>query len=339
MVPCSWGPVNAYAVFALLNGSGMSKIHQAIIKVKKQGKTIGEVAKCFPSPSSLRAAIYFTIVEYQSSKPKDKNKFKEVLEFLLDILRHLIKRDLFAYKSNIAHSELEIGKILTNIKWQSANPTIARDLGKFYNSLWSLVFALYRDFFPQDSHEIFGPYDASNKFGDGSILLVKYFPKIRSIELWPEMSRLKYSEVKIYQVYKNVEFSCEVVGMHSLYEGDLINGLRAYSVEADGKLVDTNEEIKELTDYFVQVAVEQSSAYDRMSKEELKKKVLEWLCYQYVDFFRLAEMDWRPTAKMIAAVKGKPVPDRFEMQTVPTYEQYVSNPEFEIYWLRDLYKK
>lgn len=339
MVPASWGPIDVFAILGFLNGTFLSKLHEAVTILKKEKIPREKVANCFPSPSGFRAAIYFAIVEYQFSNPKNKKQFKETLEFLIDILHFLIKRDTFAYESNIVHSPDEVSKILNNISWKDGSPLVARELGKLYNSLSALVFALYRDFFPQDSNEIYGPYDASEKFGEGTTLIIKHFPKIKPVELWPEMKKLKHSEIKIFQVYsKNVVFKCELVGMHSIYEGDLINNLISYAVMVDHKFINDAQKIKKLSDYFAEVAMKQSLVYEDMSKEELKKKVLEWICYQFVYLFKLAGMDWQPTHQMIESVRSKDVADRSELDTVPTYKKYSTSPEYETYWLKDLYK-
>ncbi|HEB01476.1 MAG TPA: hypothetical protein ENI16_00575 [Candidatus Portnoybacteria bacterium] len=337
MVPCSWGPVDVYVVLDLLNGSFLSKLHKTIVEIKKKNVSIENVARSFSCPSTLRAAFYWVVLEYQYSDVKNKKQFKEIIEFFIKVLNHLAKKDIFGYKSNIAHSQQEINKLLADTKWQKGSRDKARQIGKLYSSLASLVFALYRDFYPQDSHEIYGPYDASKKFGPKNILLIKHFPKIKPVEIWPEIKKLKYQDIKIFQVYKNVRFSCEIIGLHSIYKGNLIDNLVAYAVVVDGKYRNQLSQIKALTDYLAEMAIKQSSAYDSLSKEDLKKKVLEWHCYQFFNFFKLAEIDWRPTREMFEAVKNKKVPDRFELNKFPSFKEYMTSPEHEIYWLKDLY--
>lgn len=338
MVPLSWGPVDLPALLGYLNGVFLSKIYNAIVNIKNKNIPLKKVAKTFPSPSGLRVAIFWLVLEYQLSEPKNKKQFRETIEYFIAILQLLVKEDLFAYKSNIVHTKKEVEEILATTPWQKGNPEEAKELGKLYNSLATLVFALYKDFFPQDSHEIYGPYDASSKFGKNAILLIKHFPKIKPVELWPEMKDLKNSKIKIFQVYRDIKFRCETVGMHSIYEGDLINNLISWAVMADGEFISDISKIKKMSSYFAEVAMKQSIVYDNMSKEELKQKALEWLCYQFVYFFQLAGMDWRPTSEMIEAVKDKEIAERFELDTAPTYKEYTTSPDFEVYWLKDLYQ-
>jgi hypothetical protein len=337
MVPTSWGPVDGFAVVGALNGSFLSKLHDAIKAVKEQGHPINEIAATFSCLSSLRASLFFLIYEYQQSNPKNKEQTREIFDFLVGIIHYLAKGDAFAYESNIGHSTAEIDVILNETLWRDGNPGISRELGKLYTSLASLVFALYRDFFPQDSHEIYGPYLADKKFGEGTILLIKHFSKIKPVDLWPEFHDAKYKDVKIFQIYRNVKFKCEMIGMHSIYEGDLMKGLAAYAVLVDGKYLNNPEEIKALSQHFAELAAKQSLVYESFSKQDLVKKFLEWYCYQFVDFFRLAKMGWRPTEGMLRALQGKEIPDRLDIDELPSFEEYIKSPEFEIYWMKDLY--
>lgn len=338
MVPCVWGPIDGLSLVGFLNGSFISKLHKAITYIKNKGVEIEDVAKMFSCPSTLRAGVFYLLWEYQNSKYKDRNQFREVIEYLIKILSFLSKKDLFAYKSNICHTDEELVDILKKTEWQDGDREKARELGKLYNSLSALVFALYKDFFPQESLETYGPYDASSKFGKTAILLIKHFPKIKPVELWPKIERLKYSDIKIFQIYKNVEFRCEFAGFHSIYRGNVIDNLIAYSVIVDGSNWYSIDKIKKLTDYLAKVATKQSLVYESLSKEELKKKILEWECYQFVDFFKFANMDWRPTEGMWDAVKDKDIPDRFELESFPSFEEYTTSPKYEVYWLRDLYQ-
>ena len=283
--------------------------------------------------------FFFLLMEYQKSEPKSKDQCKELLEYLIEILSSIAKKDRWASRSNVAHSDEEIARIVNEIDWQKGSPQAAQALGKFYASLTGLSYALYRDFFNDEGCEIYGPYNAHYHFGKNTIVTIKHFPRIKPRELWPEIAKLKYSDVKIYQVYRNVSFRCELWGVHHIFEGDIINDLVAYAVFADDKTINSLEEIKELVFYFADTALEQSLVYERMSKEDLKKKNLEWLCWKFVDFFKLARMDWRPTEEMWNAVKDKAVANRMELGTFPSFEEYTTSPKYEAYWLKDLYAR
>lgn len=338
MIPCSWGPLNLMQFCALLNGVFLDRLFKAMKVIKAENISKDKLAQSFSSPSALRGAIMFLSWEYQFCRVKKRKEAKELFNFLIKILQRQAKQDLYAYKSNIIHSPSDINNILDKTHWRKATPDLARELGKLYNSLSSMVYALYRDFFPQDSCDIYGPYQATNKFGPNTILIIKHFSKIRPVELWPGIAKFKYKDVKIFQVYKKVKFRCEVIGMHSVYEGDLINNLVAYDVEIDGEPQNNPKKIKSTSEYIAKIATKQSIVYDKMSKEDLKSLFLKWSCYQFIIFFKLAGMDWHPTKEMKETVKGKRIADRLNINGFPSIKEFTTSPKFEIYWLKDLYQ-
>ena len=337
MMPGNWGPLDFFEFFRCSNGTFLNKISQAVKAVKTKNYSKKEIAESFSSPSALRCAFLFLVLEYLYSKPKDKKQFKEIAEFFVEILDYIMKKDMFSCHSNIVHSEEEIKNILNTIPWIAADPQTTRELGKLYNSANSLAYSLYRDFFPQDSLEIYGPYNASKKFGDDTILLIKHFSKLLPKELWPDIN-YEYKDIKIYQVFKNVKFKCELIGMHSIYDGDIINNTKFIAIKINNKFIKTDD-IKKISQKLAEITTKQIQVYDSMSLEQIKYKTLEWECYQFINFFKLADMDWKPTEGMIEAVKDKNIGDRCILEEFPsTLDEFVKSTDHEVYWLKDLYK-
>ena len=335
-IPASWSTPDCFKLVSYLNGSFLEKIYQAITIIKEKNYSKRKIAKSFSCPSILRWTLWLFALEYQHTQSKNKVQFKEITEFFVDILNYIMQKDIFSRRSNIAHNSEEIEEILKTTPWIIANPQITREAGKLYTSSAALVFALYRDFFPQDSHEVYGPYNAENKFGENAILIIKHFPKIHPSELWPELNH-KYKDVKIFHIMKDVKFKCDIIGMHTIYKGDIINNTLAFAVMINGKFI-TIDEIKLASQEIAQIATDQFQVYDFMSSGQIKEKLLEWECYQFVDFFKLANMDWRPTKEMLEAIKNKEIPNKCKLEEFPDLEEYLKSPKYEIYWLKDLYK-
>lgn len=337
MVPSSWGPLDLFDFLRVTNGGYIAKVHDAVKILKVRGTSAKDVDRCFASPSSLRCALWFAMLEWRSCDHSDPDTARETLEYLVAILERRTVRDMWALESNVVHTDEQIADILEKTPWVTGTPQAARELGKFTNSVWSWSFSLYRDFFPQEAFEMFLPYDASKKFGEGTTLLIKDFTsKIKPVELWPDIGSFRYGPMKIYQVYRNVRCSCEFIGMHPLYEGDLMNGLAAYAVEIGDTFVGIDE-AKSASEYIALAATKQSQVYETMSKNELKEKFLEWLDYQFFDLFKLAEIDWRPSEELRRRVRKEEVRDRLEIEAMPPYEKFVDDPDWEIYWLKQLY--
>ena len=338
MMPCSWGPVDVVQIMTYLNGNLVEKVYEVVQKLKGKGVSPERAVRTFSNLSTFRITVWYLLADYIDSDEKPSEQMKEILDYLMAGLKEWAKEDIFALNKNIGHSKQEIDEIIDNTSWQEGSPEMARELGKLYNSLAALVFGLYRDFFLQEAHEIYGPYGVADNFGEGAILLVKRFSKIKPVELWPQAKDFKYEDVKILQVFQGVKYRCEIIGMHSIYEGDLMKGLIKFAVIADGKAIEKKEDIKKLNEHFEQLATRQAQAYDNMTKDKLVYKALDWLCYQFVGMFELAGVDWRPTEEMKQVVVGKKISLRYEADKFPDYEEFIASPEFEVYWLKKLYE-
>jgi len=337
IVPGNWGPIDYLAYAHYNNNAFFDKLYQAITTIKEKEYSKEVISKTFSCPSALRFAFLLLIWEYSYSDHKYKEKFKEIAEFIVGMLNYMMKEDVFCLNRNIAHSREEIKDVLESTPWNSADPNMARELGKLYTSCAALAFSLYRDFFPQISHEIYGPYDVSSKFGKDAILIIKHFPKLLPKEIWPDLNYI-YEDIKIFQIFKNIKLKCEIIGMHTIYEGDIINNVVGYAVMINSKFVDV-EQIKNTTKEISEITTRQIQVYDSMTTDGLAKKSLDWECYQFIDFFKLAGMDWRPTKEMLFAIKGKDIGSRTIMETISSFEEYTNSLDNEIYWLKDLYRQ
>jgi hypothetical protein len=339
MAPSNWGPTDWYVFFTSLEGTFLDKLSSAIKKVQKKGYSKEEVMEAMPNVSTVRAGMMYFFMEYAGISEKEhyKEKMKEVTDYFLEILKLMTKDDLFCKERNIVHNDKEIKEILKKDDWVKGNLGDAREIGKLYNSFSALGYSLYRDYFIMIPIEIYGPYDASKEFGEGSILLIKHITDTDPVELWPGLDKVKYKDIKIYQIFKNINFKCEFIGMHSIYEGNITENLDSYMMFVDGELITNVEKIKEISDYVAIKATEQSKVYKDMSKEDLIRKTLEWYCYIFFEFFKLAGMDWRPTEEMINALKDKHIPDRYVADKFASYDDYVNSKNYEVYWLKELY--
>lgn len=334
MVPSSWGPVDGFAVQKVLANVFIDRMYESISKAIEKNLSFEEVAKTFPSPSTLRASLFTSLfTAYQFAEPKPKEKMRAIVDFSIKLLSQVFKEDIWAYKSNIIHTSKDIEGIISNIPWKDGSPEKAKMLGKLYSTMDAYSHAVYRDFFPQEVHDIYGPY----QLNESEILLIKHFPKIYAPELWSDLKDIKYRDIKIFQIYKDVNFECELIGMHSRYQGDLINGLQKYVVQVDGKFI-SDEETESVRKYFEEVSIKQFEIYSKMTFEELKQKHLDWLMYQYFDFFNLVGLDWHPTKEMREIVSKADISERCIIETFPNYETYINSKDYEVCWLKDLYK-
>ncbi len=337
MTPAQWGPIDFFASYRALNGAFIKKLYEAVTILKAKEVPIEKIARSFLTPSAFRAAFYFAVYEYGSSDHSKSKEAKEVFDFFDVILRSLFKKDIWASKSNCIHSKSEIDRIIRRISWSEGDPDAARAVARLGNSASALAYALYRDYYVTEAQEVYGPYDVSKQFGEGHILIIKHYPKLRPVELWPHARSFRHSDIKLYLVYKNVSMTCEFIGMHTLYKGDLIEGLQRYAVEIDGVFCKDAKKIERETDYLGRLAIAQWRQYEKMSKTDLKMKFLEWMCYSCQPLFKLARTDRVPSLEMIRNLRRAKIGDCVVLGPFPSYRRYLKSRNWEAYWLRKLY--
>lgn len=337
VVPGKWSSLDGFAAYAAYQGAFLDRVHALKETLDQKGRTPDMLAPLIGNPSSLRWAFISLLREYSALSDKElyRAKAKAVFGWLEVLLESVMKEDVWAEHANRFHSSGEVSGVLDSVPWIAGEDAV-RNVGKLYVGCASLAFALYRDFFPQDAHEVFGPYDASSKFGEGSLLVIKHFTKLKPVELWPETAGFPYREVKIYQVLKGVRFSCQLIGMHSDYDGPVVPNTAAVAIEIDGKFVG-REEIAGIAAKVAQYAVDYSHLYEKLDLERAKRLFVEWGCYQFIRLFEAAGMDWRPTPEMLAPIMKADIRMGVTLDSMPPYEEFASSKEWEIYWLKNLY--
>jgi len=339
MVPSKWTSLNGFSATKAYQGAFLFRINELVRALKRAGVSPEQAWGLFVHPSSLRSAFMYLIWEYHALEDKEPAQLaaREVFDWLDAVLSSGMRTDKWCLDSNSVHSPEEVTDILSMTDWVENDTAAVRRAAQLYVSTASLSFSLYRDFFPQEAHEIFGPYDASSRFGPDSWLIVKYFPKIRPVEVWPEVTDFPYEEVKIYQVIKDIHFRTELIGMHSRYDGPVIPNTVTIAVTVDGKSV-AKEDIGRYSDEIAQYATSSSHLYDALDLSQAKRKFVEWESYQFIKLFEAAGMDWHPTPELYKKLEEADVPMGVQVDSFPSYDTYASDPEYEIVSLRALYQ-
>ena len=300
-------PIDCFDIFPLYAKEGTNRILKIIENAKDHD--IQELARSMHSPSVIRVEMILALIKARVAN-LEKEKLVQIVEFYDSLLKVLCLEDHYAkYGKNIIHTKEEINQLVRNLK--VADPKIAKELGKLSNSCYHLAYGLYSDINPQICYDNFGPYGVSENFGEGHILIIKQFQNLKPIELWgSKVDDLLSNKIKIYCVYKDVKFSMDVTS-HANFEGDLINGLKYFAVEMDGRLISDFSEIRQTTEKIGLKAMEMWQTLTSLDFESAKVKYLEQRCYNYVNLCRKLGLDWKPTKEMLEVVKDKsPVGER-----------------------------
>ncbi len=285
----------------------VEKIDEFVRRAKTQNIPFRELAALWPGMSSLRCQLYFLLLDLKCARiPREKRL--ELADFFFNMLSAGAKDDVFGFRSNIVHTTGEVKELLSAKQLKQATPEIARWLGKIYTALYNLGAGYYVDFYFDYGAENEGPYDVSGLFGPGHVLVIKRFTGMKPVELFTTAAAFIADDIRIYSIYQNVIYRTDMISLHATYDGDTINSLKWWGLELDGRMVETAE-LPGIFERSAEASVAQWQRLTSLSFEEQKAKAAEIRCFGMRKLFLRAGMDWRPTAKMLDALKGKPFKD------------------------------
>jgi len=252
----------------------------------------------------MRAILQKIIPTLAGVKPENAKNFTRAANFFARMLMESCPEDAFGNTHNPLHSREEINKLIQTIPWQEANPEIAKNLGKLITAAGSLVHGLYNDVVTDFGWDAYGPYNISVP-GKNYQVIIRHFPDLAPLDLWPERSLTPLQDLKILQFYENTEWELAFLGCHTvLKSGDPIAGLKNYAVVANGKYLKPEA----ITPIVNELAEKASGLYKHLRTtnfEELKEMVMLQECYQLIKIFAAAYMNWLPTDELNARIKGK----------------------------------
>lgn len=279
----------------------IERLRTLIYEAKKQKIEKKEMAFLWPTLGSLRCFLgQFLLLNLKSAHIL-KNERKEITQFFFEMIQARAVADIYGRKSNICQTNEQIKNLLQRVTFQKGTPTIAKALGRLYNGCYNLSAGTYFDFYLDYCAENEGPYDVSLLYGSGHILVIKKFIDLQT-PVWQEL-KTPYNSLWIYAIYKNVTFSCDMISVHSVYQGDTINNLVSYAVVADGKIMNQENDIKEAAEIFSMLSVEQWQRLTSVSVDEQKQKALLVKWYGMRKMFERLKLDWKPDTTMLKAVK------------------------------------
>lgn len=289
-----------FAYDPLIAKSWTKRILKMISDCKKAKLNPKETAILFPTMSQLRCMMIFDLWMSKYANTSRQERIK-IFNFYNSLLKAGSLEDPHAVSKNIIHSKKEINDFL--LKVTPGTPSIAKVLGRLVNACYHLGHAMYSDMNPSVVYENYGPYDVSNVYGPNHIVAIKEFGNLKATELWPESGMLPCNFIQIIYVYKDIKMTVDTCS-HAIYEGNLISGLKYFSLKIDSKdyLVDkldkTSEAIEKLTTQIFQ-------KFQALDLENKKEKYYFMKAYVYKKIYERLEQDWRPSEEILAEARGK----------------------------------
>lgn len=299
-------PLDFFHFFPLWYDLWIKRIAMAICQLDLENKNFQEVKHLLPPPSNIRAILVKIIPTYRGCQEKNVDDFRLVTNFFARMLLESCSNDPFAISSNPCHTKDEVRQIVKSLQWTDADVRRARRLGQLITAAGSLVHGLYNDVVTDFGWDVYGPYAITldkNKYS----FLIRHFPNLSPQELWQQEYLASVKEVIIYAAYQGVEWEIAGVGCHTISKsGNPVQGMRKFSVVADGKFL-SEDEIENLIKELSQKAETIYREIKKMDFEDLKKKVMLQECYQVKKIFDAAKIDWKPTEEIISRIKNKPL--------------------------------
>lgn len=298
--PIDWSLFHPYYADLMIK-----KLFQAIKRQKELGISFTELASTFQSPTLVGYELLYALLDAKSAGLKKEERLK-LVDFFNNLLKAKCKRDRYLFESSIVHTQKEIKKIYQKTPWRKAIPEISDLLGKITSALYSLVWGLFADAYPNQGREIFGPYKIGRR-----ILLMRTYFNLKNNELWTKAKKFKYNKIIIYSIYKNITIKLNLFN-HILTKKNLPFHLVSWAFSVDGKFIKSIDELEELKRYLTRIAIFQYKKLQSLEDLQLNKKFIEMRLHEFRDFFKKLKMDWRPSKEMIRRVRGrKMLPNKF----------------------------
>ena len=266
-------------------------------KHEKSEISLKDMIRNIKNPSLLRAELFFLLVDMKFARIGKQERI-EMADFLHNMLKEAYDEDIYGLKSNIVKNKDEIKRLVENIEWKKSTPQIARLLGKIYSSGYTCACSNYTDLHMYYGVDNEGPYDVSEHFDDGFMLIIKKLTNLKPVEIWPNTKNFQHNDATIFYVYKNIKYKSDLISSHTKYKGDIINNLVYYSVYVDGNHISFARQLSSLKKDLENLSANQWKILSALSEEELKVKAQEIRLYCLKEIFEKSGIDWKPNDEM-----------------------------------------
>lgn len=274
----------------------------AVAKHKLLHKDVGALLH---NPSAIRSMFFFDLFMAKIAHV-GKDAYMRIFNFYDDVLAAVCTEDRFAkdFKNKI-HSPSEIATLVRQCS--PGNREIARTLGRLANACYSYSHAAYSDMNPQLVYDNFGPYYEA----DGRLFAMKIFHNLKPVELWPETSSIPVTSIDIGVLLEGVTMKVDSI-THAIYEGNQVDGLRAFSISADGQPIRI-EELDAIRKQIEEIAINIYGQVQKSDIETKKRRYCYQKCWGYKKLFDKIGLDWEPPRKVLDAMNGHELFDKWDI--------------------------
>jgi len=261
-------PLNGGQVASYFDVAEGLDIYNRLNELKKT-KSIKEIAELFPPPDMIKSFLQFN----GSIGPKVARVFEldkitveetvEYLSFLFEIIKIKMQSNYMNLDGkNLLLDKTQIDKLVSETNWVIPKSSEKKSLANLIVTANHLCYSLFFDLYQTAGFYIHGPYDVSEKFGDGAILVVRECHNINPKDIWPEL-KMPYHNLVVQGIYKNLDFKLDFSN-HPTTNTGIADKLIAYRVILDGKEIKIKK-MEEIELLFEKITEEQTKKIEGLS--------------------------------------------------------------------------
>ncbi len=296
-----WTPFDPYTIYPYLAQQWLDRLWAAFETAKQKSLGANELAKGFLGSLAPREEISVIIFMAKSCN-YDKEKTMKILEWLNEILCAKATEDPYGLNSNKIHANEDVKQMQTLLPFHQVDILQAKEIGKLTHACRELSYGLYTDYNFFQWFDTFGPYPA----GENRQLLLHAFTNFAPTELFPQYSEFNPNNVYIYAIYEGAEIKLDQWS-HPTSSGSLPQKMKKAFILSHTKIIEKPQDLIALRETMENAAVSQGKWVKSLDFEAQKQWELQTHCYMWRDFFNILGLNWKPTAEMMDAVKGKPL--------------------------------
>ncbi|NIO44246.1 MAG: hypothetical protein GTN36_01675 [Candidatus Aenigmarchaeota archaeon] len=277
--PKKW-PIRAGRAKSLFKEEFATTIRKYFSEIKNKQIPIQSVADAFESPTRIWRLTYHILGTLKKTGVP-KQEIREIMLYLIKMISLLKSDDVFNTTGcNLILTTQEIKKAEQDLK--AADLQTSREIHNLFGLLWTYAECIY--FVAHEAVvEIHGPYHKS--------LVVREYKNLSPTDLWSDLNIFPYKHLKITTLYNDIELEFDVYNNSQLKKGDLVNCLKSYKIEADGKRLETKE-ISRLSGWLAKQTYEMVKKVDSWNEKQQAKKYADIFWYILKPLADLLGEDW-----------------------------------------------
>lgn len=305
-----------------------------IVKELREKLSFNEIVDLMPAPDIIR---YF-LTQNGIIGLKVSNKLNicfisiedrvDFILFMFKVLKAKVRNDIFCSDGkNLLLSLDEVDKLSDNVPERVVSDSEKRCIGSLIVTANNLCYTLYYDEYQVNGFYIHGPYDVSENFGKGAVLVVRDYHDICPKKIWSNLS-IKYKCLKVVCVYKNLNFELNFFNQ-PITTTSIADKLIGYQIYLDGKEIDLSE-VSSLIEHFRDVSYEQTKLINSLSDLDKVRKGAEINFYFFKKLREHVNSDCKPPKTVEDTIQklGNQFIEKFKYDKLPSLEHWreIFNP-------------